>query len=638
MDHDCRGSCGCHSPLLEHLVEKISQSVTRRDFIKYTGAAAGLLAAGSTGLAASGTAVAGQKNMADLIYHGGPIVTMAEDGRRVEALAVKDGLIVDLGSKDEVMTAKGPDTKMIDLKGQCLMPGFIDPHSHVVLQSVKFSVVNLDPKPIGEVGSIADIQRLMRERIEKTKPAKGQWILGWGYDDTGIKEMRHPNRRDLDEVSTDHPILLMHISCHLMAGNSRMLEEIGVGPDTPNPEGGVIQREPGSKEPNGVLEELAMLLVLKKLPAPSPEKAVAILEKGLEAYARAGITTAQDGASSPGSIKILKTMADAGRLPIDVVAYPIYKSADEALLKEIAASRSDYGRVRLGGLKLTLDGSIQGYTAFLSQPYFVQPANKNPTPDHCQDENAQRIFVTPETETGSPVKPVESREGYRGYANMKPEEVVHWLKECDSKNIQLLAHTNGDGATDILIEAVKTVRGDQARPDLRTIIIHAQTMREDQLDFAAAHGMTPSFFPIHVYFWGDRHRDIFLGPERAARIDPAKGALGRGMKITLHHDAPVAGIDMLTVAWAAVNRVTTGNKELGPEERITPFEALRAITADAAWQYYEEKRKGTLEKGKLADLVILSHDPLAVEPIKIRDIEVRETIKQGRTIYKKSGA
>jgi predicted amidohydrolase YtcJ len=183
---------------------------------------------------------------------------------------------------------------------------------------------------------------------------------------------------------------------------------------------------------------------------------------------------------------------------------------------------------------------------------------------------------------------------------------------------------------------VKVARSGQPRPDLRLTIIHAQTIREDQLDFAAAQGLVPSFFPIHITYWGDRHRDIFLGPERAARISPAKSALNRNMKFTLHHDAPIAGIGMLPVAAASVNRVTSSGQLLGADQRVTAFEALRAITADAAWQYFEEDRKGTLEVGKLADLVILSADPLAEDPMKMGDIEVLETIKEDRTIFRKS--
>jgi predicted amidohydrolase YtcJ len=187
----------------------------------------------------------------------------------------------------------------------------------------------------------------------------------------------------------------------------------------------------------------------------------------------------------------------------------------------------------------------------------------------------------------------------------------------------------------LLIEAVNQVRGDEPRPDLRSVIIHAQTIREDQLDVAAAHALVPSFFPIHVEFWGDRHRDIFLGPERAARIDPARSALDRGMKMTLHHDAPVAGIDILNVVSSAVNRRTSSGKLLGPEQAITPYEALRAVTADAAWQYFEEDRKGTIEESKLADFVILSDDPLSVDPMSIKNIQVLQTIKEGETVWRR---
>jgi predicted amidohydrolase YtcJ len=216
---------------------------------------------------------------------------------------------------------------------------------------------------------------------------------------------------------------------------------------------------------------------------------------------------------------------------------------------------------------------------------------------------------------------------------MVREDVARWIALTDAAGIQLMAHTNGDAATDILIDAVRDVRGDMPRPDLRTVIIHAQTMRDEQLDFAAANGLVPSFFPIHVPFWGDRHKALFLGPERAARIDPARSALERGMWITLHHDAPVAGIDILGVISAAVNRRTTGGEVLGEAEKLTPAEAMRAVTIDAARQYFEEDRKGSLEPGKLADMVILDQNPLKVKPMAIKDIKVLETIKEGKSIY-----
>jgi len=630
--------CGCTPAFFTDMIENAGLELSRRDFIKSASTAGGMLAAGSVVTSAlSGKKALAGDSPADTIYHGGPILTMTADGDRAEALAVKDGRILAVGTLAELANRKGPGTHMVNLQGKCLMPGFFDPHSHIVMQSVKFSTVNLDPKPIGEAGSIADIQRILREWIARKKITPGKWVIGWGYDDTGIEEQRHPNRDDLDAVSTEHPILLMHISSHLMTGNSKMLEEISITARSPDPEGGKIQRKSGSSEPNGVLEELAMVLVLKKLPMPTPERAMEMLEEGMRFYARAGITTAQDCASGKGTLKLLEAMAEQGKLPIDVIAWPLYKGVDDGEFAAIVADREKRGRLRRGGLKMTADGSIQGYTAFLSQPYHVQPGETHPTADKCVTDTAEHIFVSTDTPSGGGDHPGQPGELHRGYANMSQGEINKWLRRCDDAQVQTQVHTNGDAATDMLIEAVKKVRGDNPRPDLRTTIIHAQTMREDQLEFAAKHGLTPSFFPIHVYFWGDRHRELFLGPERAARISPSRTALDRGLKVTLHHDAPIAGIEMLTVAWSAINRVTTDGEELGPEHRITPFEALRAITADAAWQNFEEDRKGTLEAGKLADMVVLSGDPLAVEPMKIKDIQVLKTIKEGENIYTAKG-
>jgi hypothetical protein len=231
--------CGCIPAFFSDMIENAGLELSRRDFIKGTTVACGMFAAGVVVTSAlSGNKAMAGDNEADTIYHGGSILTMVKDGDRTEALAVKDGRILTVGALSEVMAYKGPDTKEVDLKGKCLMPGFFDPHSHIVMQSVKFSTANLDPKPIGEAGSIADIQRILREWIDQKKLKPGQWVIGWGYDDTGIEEQRHPNRDDLDAVSKDHPILLMHISSHLMAGNSKMLEEIGVTSETKDPEGG----------------------------------------------------------------------------------------------------------------------------------------------------------------------------------------------------------------------------------------------------------------------------------------------------------------------------------------------------------------------------------------------------------------
>lgn len=571
----------------------------------------------------------------DTIYFNGAIHTMIRDGDRVEALAVTNGKISAVGTKDNLLAIKDSETKLVDLAGKSLLPGFIDPHSHVIQQSLKFSVVNLDPHPIGDVKTIADIQRKLRERIDERKLEAGKWVFGWGYDDTGVVEKRHPTREDLDSVSTEHPIVLMHISSHLMTSNSKALEINGVTAETPDPAGGKVQRLAGSKEPNGVMEEKAMGLLLGKVPGMQPDKALEMLKEGLKKYAEAGITTAQEGAALPPMIKLLEAGDKAGMLPIDVVSYPVYLTCDDATIEKIAKTWKTPARYRMGGIKLALDGSIQGYTANLSKPYHIQPKGKEDFEDcSCDSDTGLRLILGSEGKKGHDHDhaPAPSND-YRGYANMTVEEIVKFVRKADAAGIPIIAHCNGDASVDDLIEALRQVRGDQPRPDLRTVIIHAQTMREDQLNFAANNGLVPSFFPIHVTFWGDRHRDIFLGPERAARISPSRSALDRGMKITIHHDAPVAGCDMLGVVSAAVNRLTTGGSVLGEEQKITPYEAFRAITKDAAWQYFEEHRKGTLEQGKLADFVVLAEDPFAIDPVKIGDIQILETIKEGKTVF-----
>ena len=232
---------------------------------------------------------AGPSQLRQTIYYGGPILTMVGDAPQyAEAIVQREGKIIFVGSRSEALERFGDAADEVDLEGRTLLPGFIDAHSHVVQQTLKFAVVNLDPSPIGDVRTIADIQRKLQERIEETAPEPGAWVFGWGYDDTGVEEQRHPTRDDLDAVSTDHPILLMHISSHLMAANSRALEAAGITADTPDPAGGKIRRQPGSNEPNGVLEETAMAAMLGALPSPSPERALEHARLRLDEVRRGG--------------------------------------------------------------------------------------------------------------------------------------------------------------------------------------------------------------------------------------------------------------------------------------------------------------------------------------------------------------
>ena len=403
-------------------------------------------------------------------------------------------------------------------------------------------------------------------------------------------------------MSTTVPVLAIHQSLHLAAINSKGLELAGITAATKDPAGGVIRRREGGSEPDGVLEEMACFeIVVKIFGTLGTDENKALLKAGLDLYASYGFTTAQEGRATPEVIAIEATVAREGGLKIDVVAYPDIQGAADTIKPPLHAATYTH-HFRIGGAKLNLDGSPQGKTAWLTKPYYVPPE-------------------------GQPTD-------YRGYPAVPDDEAIALVDKAFSNGWQILTHCNGDAAADQFIMAIRAATEKHGKADRRPVMIHAQTLREDQLDEMKELGIIPSFFGIHTYYWGDWHRDSVLGPERAARISPAASALKRGMIYTQHHDAPVVPPSSIMILACQVNRTTRSGQVLGPEQRVSVMDALKSITINAAYQYFEEKTKGSLEPGKLADLVILDKNPLKVDPMAIKDIKVLETIKEGETIYK----
>ncbi len=541
--------------------------------------------------------------MADVIYSGGDIITINESEPIVEALAIKDGIIIAVGIKAEVLKHNGNATKMVDLRGKTLLPGFIDAHGHVFNTGVQALAAELLSRPDGTVNDIAALQQTLRDWADKypNRMSKTGWIIGFGYDDAQMKEQRHPTRDDLDVVSRTIPVLAIHQSGHLAAINSKGLEIAGITAASENPAGGVYRRREGGSEPDGVLEEMAFFkLVFTVLGMLGIDENKAILKAGLESYARFGFTTAQEGRATIEAIETEAVVANEGRLKIDVVAYADIQGAADAI-KLPHHSKTYRQHFRIGGAKLSLDGSPQGKTAWLTKPYRVPPEGQ--------------------------------KADYQGYSAVTDDEAVALVDKAFNNGWQILAHCNGDAAADQFIMAIRTATKKHGNADRRPVMIHSQTVRDDQLDAMKELGIIPSFFGMHTYYWGDWHRDSVLGPERAARISPAASALKRGMIFTQHHDAPVALPSSIMILASQVNRTTRSGKVLGPEQRVSVMDALKSITINAAYQYFEEKTKGSLEPGKLADLVILDKNPLKVEQMAIKDIKVVETIKEGKSIY-----
>jgi hypothetical protein len=537
----------------------------------------------------------------DTLYAGGPIITINDAQPVAEAVLVRGGRIIAVGTRAEVESqAKGPIAP-VDLKGKALLPGFVDPHGHVVMVGLQALAANLLPAPDGEGNDIAALQRILRDWVARNGKVIERYgfIIGFGYDDSQLKEQRHPTRADLDAVSADTPIMIIHQSGHLGVLNSKALDQTGVTKETPNPPGGVFRREDGGATPNGVCEEAAFFTAAGKLLGRlDPHAYLAMIKAGAAFYASFGYTTVQEGRAMPGSATMLAQAGEAGLLDVDVVVYPdVFQS-----LKEIAPSREYKNRVRIGGAKATIDGSPQGKTAFLSQPYYRPPEGQGPD--------------------------------YRGYAAITKAQIVDAVDLAFANGWQILTHANGDAAVDWLIEAVGDATAKHGPADRRAVLVHGQTTRLDQLPKLKELAILPSFFPMHTYYWGDWHRSSVLGPERAERISPCNSARKLGMIFTTHHDAPVANPDSIRVLSATVTRVTRSGYVLGPEERVDTLTALKAMTIWPAVQYFEEASKGTIEPGKLADFAILSDNPLAVKPEELITLKVVETIKEGKTVYK----
>ncbi|MCP4005164.1 MAG: amidohydrolase [bacterium] len=520
---------------------------------------------------------------------------MDSDDRRVDAVGVSGDRIAALGSLDEVREHATPETREIDLADRTLIPGFIDSHSHLAMAGdVELRNANLNSPPIGDVKTMDELVERLRNRADHTP--QDDWILGMGYDDTLLAEKTHPTRRDLDRVSTTRPVIARHVSGHIAAANGRALNLCGITRDTPDPVGGVIRRE-ASGEPNGVLEESAMFALMGKLPQTSEEQAIRAIEHAARSYSARGVTTAQNGFTSSRELQHFDAAFSSGRVPIRVVAWPGLGTMGRLVNGSLKLETPDEF-LTVGAIKLFADGSIQGYTGHLSQPYHV-PFNDQPE--------------------------------YRGYAMVPREMLADQIAQIYAAGYQVAVHTNGDAAIDDFLHGVEKANAAYPRPDARPIAVHAQMSREDQLEKMRELGVVPSFFCLHTYYWGDRHRDIFLGPDRASRISPLRSAAKLGIRFTIHTDSPVVPMDQLLLMWSAVNRRTTSGRILGEEQCLTPLEALRATTIDSAWQMHLEQSRGSIEIGKLADFAVLDRNPLD-DPEAIREIQVEATIVAGREL------
>ncbi|MDO4280033.1 MAG: amidohydrolase [Peptococcaceae bacterium] len=530
------------------------------------------------------------------VYYNGDILTMEDDNRQAEILVEDAGRIVYVGDRAGAPALDGAEE--VDLQGHTLMPAFIDGHGHFSNTALFTQTCN-----VLNASTNDELVALLSDYRNAHPDAKA--MIATGYDHNFLVEQTHITKAVLDRVSTEMPIVALHTSGHMGVVNSKALEMAGVTKDTPEIPGGVIMRDPETGEPNGVLEETALFNLLTPLVGDAVSMTPEDLFKGIllaqQEYIENGVLTVQEGAAGANDIKLVRGVAATGQLKVDVVSYPcctMGESAQETVRANKDCLNQYVNHYKIGGYKIVADGSPQCKTAWLTKPY---------------------------------------TDGSNGYPWITEEDMQKYVDLAVDEELQLLTHCNGDATGDLFLSCYEKAmarypEGD-AHHSLRPVMIHCQTARADQLDKMADLDMIASIFVAHVNYWGDVHLKN-LGPERAAFISPVKAAMDRGIVVNFHTDTPVTPPYMLHSVWTAVNRVTRDGIVLGPDQCVDVWRALKAVTINAAYSYFEEDSKGSLKAGKLADLVILDKNPLAVDKMAIKDIRVLASIKEGQVLYR----
>ncbi len=547
-----------------------------------------------------GTTVFGQT--ADTIYHNGSILTMAgPEPTYVEALAVTDGKIVFAGPKAAALDMKGETTRVVDLGGKTLLPGFLDAHSHYINSLLVANQCKLYAPPSGPGKDVPSIIAELKKYATERKVVPDELIMGYGYDDSVMPEGRLLNRDDLDEAFPNNPVRVDHVSMHGAVMNSLALKKYGINAETKTPPGGVIVRKPNTPEPWGLIMETAFLPIIEQTEPMTAQQEIDWTRAGQMLYAETGVTTAHEGASHLPQIQTMMRASDAGANIIDVVAFPFVTDVENVLAEVPLSEWGSYkNRFKIGGVKITLDGSPQGRTAYFTTPYLTD------------GPGGEKNW------TGEPTFPQD-------LAN-------NMVKKVYDMNVPLNIHCNGDASVDAFLTAYEFARaGDYSKP-WNVTTIHTQFMRKDHIPKFVQYQVRPSFYTLHTYYFAEAHL-ANRGQEQTMYISPMRDAIDAGLRPSNHTDFVVAPLDQLTMLWSAVNRTSRRGDEIGPGQRVTPYEGLKAMTEWVAEQYDELDSKGTLEIGKRADLVILDRDPLKVDPRSIKDIKVVETIKDGVTIF-----
>lgn len=523
---------------------------------------------------------------AEFIFRGGTILTMAARQPRAEAIAVANGKIIALGSMDALAGLQTPATKIIDLDGGALLPGFTDPHMHTAF--VPF-LEWLDVGPFTTDNLDAVVEKL-RAEAGRTQP--GQWVRAWQFDPSITPGKLHVDRALLDRLAPDNPLFLFESNGHIAYVNSRALTLAGISRDTPDPPQARYVRDANGELTGRLEESAAMAAFVEIMPFPTRAETIAGTTRLFERAASRGCTGLFDcslGAQGQGDLALLGEVMGANP-PVRLGGALVSTRMAEWQAAGLKPGMGD-DRFRIGAIKAWSDGSNQGRSGYQRQPYLNSTS--------------------------------------RGSLNYTLDELTTAIRAAHQDGWQVCVHANGEAAIDTTLDAYASVLGDQPVTDRRHRIEHCSILHDDQIARMQALGLTPSFLIGHVHYWGRAFRDEILGPERANRLDPCASAIAAGLRPTLHSDWNVTEVEPLRMVENAVTRVMRdGGEVLNPSECVPVEAALAMVTAEAAWQCHRDFT-GTLQPGMAADLVVLDQDPLTVDPTSLRDIAVRETWLDG---------
>ena len=576
---------------------KYTFTFTRRNFLQLAcGTAAGSLVWGCEDK--QSTSLDTKDNVLT-VFHNGTVLPVDENFSEYQAFAIHDNKIIAVGSNESMLALAGKDAKQIDLQGRTVLPGFIEPHIHFTLLAFTSDWHDIGPLKYGTTDeALAALRKVADE------DGSDDWILARQFDPSLQAGPAMLTTRELDQISSTRPIFILNASGHLAYVNSAVLALAGITKDTPNPPGAEYFRDENGA-PNGAMTQkayLPIILINEKVMQSFAEGSV---ESGIrvgDEAASLGITTLCDmatgGASGYAEFEGYQQMFATGRMKSRIRAY-LYSEAADDMDKSGAKPGQGDENVRIAGWKIVSDGSNQGRTGRQREPYL--------------NSKDLGIYYVP------------------------PDELKQMVEQRAKQGWPLAIHGNGDAAIDSILDAVEAAsKTGIDMKSLRCRIEHASILHDEQIARMKDLGVSPSFLINHVYFWGQTMRDNVFGPEKVQLLDRCASVEKAGLKWTMHSDAPVSQMGTLQKIRVAVARdlwKEPGNV-LAPQERVSVEAAIRAVTINAAWQCFSEHEIGSLEKGKLADFVILESDPRKVKPTEISGIKVSETWMNGKQVFK----